>query len=199
MTVAPRTAEVSRNTAETKITVKVNLDGTGKASLSTGIGFFDHMLDQIARHGLIDLDIHAEGDLHIDGHHTVEDVGITLGQAVAKAVGDKKGLRRYGHAYVPLDEALSRVVVDFSGRPGLEMHVPFKSGMIGTFDSQLAYEFFQGFVNHAFVTLHIDNLRGDNSHHQAETVFKAFARALRMALEIDPRAAGVIPSTKGSL
>ncbi|MES2189272.1 MAG: imidazoleglycerol-phosphate dehydratase HisB [Pseudomonadota bacterium] len=196
---APRTAEVSRNTAETKITVKVNLDGTGKASLSTGIGFFDHMLDQIARHGLIDLDIHAEGDLHIDGHHTVEDVGITLGQAVAKAVGDKKGLRRYGHAYVPLDEALSRVVVDFSGRPGLEMHVPFKSGMIGTFDSQLAYEFFQGFVNHAFVTLHIDNLRGDNSHHQAETVFKAFARALRMALEIDPRAAGVIPSTKGSL
>ncbi|MES2401265.1 MAG: imidazoleglycerol-phosphate dehydratase HisB [Pseudomonadota bacterium] len=198
-TVAPRTAEVSRNTAETKITVKVNLDGTGKASLSTGIGFFDHMLDQIARHGLIDLDIHAEGDLHIDGHHTVEDVGITLGQAVAKAVGDKKGLRRYGHAYVPLDEALSRVVVDFSGRPGLEMHVPFKSGMIGTFDSQLAYEFFQGFVNHAFVTLHIDNLRGDNSHHQAETVFKAFARALRMALEIDPRAAGVIPSTKGSL
>ncbi|MBI2727351.1 MAG: imidazoleglycerol-phosphate dehydratase HisB [Polaromonas sp.] len=198
-TALPRIAEVSRNTAETRITVKVNLDGTGKASLSTGIGFFDHMLDQIARHGLIDLDIHAEGDLHIDGHHTVEDVGITLGQAVAKAVGDKKGLRRYGHAYVPLDEALSRVVVDFSGRPGLEMHVPFKSGMIGTFDSQLAYEFFQGFVNHAFVTLHIDNLRGDNSHHQAETVFKAFARALRMALEIDPRAAGVIPSTKGSL
>jgi imidazoleglycerol-phosphate dehydratase len=195
----PRTAEVSRNTAETQITVKLNLDGTGKASLSTGIGFFDHMLDQIARHGLIDLDIQAKGDLHIDGHHTVEDVGITLGQAVAKAVGDKKGLRRYGHAYVPLDEALSRVVVDFSGRPGLEMHVPFKSGMIGTFDSQLAYEFFQGFVNHAFVTLHIDNLKGENAHHQAETVFKAFARALRMALEIDPRAAGVIPSTKGSL
>ena len=194
-----RIAEVSRNTAETKIRVRVNLDGTGKARLSTGIGFFDHMLDQIARHGLIDLDIEAEGDLHIDGHHTVEDVGITLGQAVAKAVGDKKGLRRYGHAYVPLDEALSRVVVDFSGRPGLEMHVPFKSGMIGTFDSQLAYEFFQGFVNHAFVTLHIDNLRGDNSHHQAETVFKAFARALRMALEIDSRAANVIPSTKGSL
>jgi len=194
-----RTAEVTRNTAETKITVKVNLDGTGASKLSTGIGFFDHMLDQIARHGLIDLDIHAEGDLHIDGHHTVEDVGITLGQAVAKAVGDKKGLRRYGHAYVPLDEALSRVVIDFSGRPGLEMHVPFKSGMIGTFDSQLAYEFFQGFVNHAFVTLHIDNLRGDNSHHQAETVFKAFARALRMALEIDPRSVGVIPSTKGSL
>ena len=198
-TLLPRLAEVSRNTAETKITVKLNLDGTGLANLSTGIGFFDHMLDQIARHGLIDLDIQCVGDLHIDGHHTVEDVGITLGQAVAKAVGDKKGLRRYGHAYVPLDEALSRVVVDFSGRPGLEMHVPFKSGMIGTFDSQLAYEFFQGFVNHAFVTLHIDNLRGDNSHHQAETVFKAFARALRMALEIDPRAANVIPSTKGSL
>ncbi|WP_341907345.1 imidazoleglycerol-phosphate dehydratase HisB [Polaromonas sp. YR568] len=196
---APRTAEVSRNTAETRITVKLNLDGTGQSSLSTGIGFFDHMLDQIARHGLIDLDIQAQGDLHIDGHHTVEDVGITLGQAVAKAVGDKKGLRRYGHAYVPLDEALSRVVVDFSGRPGLVMDAPFKSGMIGTFDSQLAYEFFQGFVNHAFVTLHIDNLKGENAHHQAETVFKAFARALRMALEIDPRAAGVIPSTKGSL
>jgi imidazoleglycerol-phosphate dehydratase len=196
---AARTAEVSRNTAETKITVKVNLDGTGQARLSTGIGFFDHMLDQIARHGLIDLDIHAEGDLHIDGHHTVEDVGITLGQAVAQAVGDKKGLRRYGHAYVPLDEALSRVVVDFSGRPGLVMNVPFKSSMIGSFDSQLAYEFFQGFVNHAFVTLHIDNLKGENAHHQAETVFKAFARALRMALEIDPRSAGVIPSTKGSL
>ena len=196
---APRIAEVSRNTAETKITVRVNLDGTGQAKLSTGIGFFDHMLDQIARHGLIDLDIHAVGDLHIDGHHTVEDVGITLGQAVAQAIGDKKGLRRYGHAYVPLDEALSRVVVDFSGRPGLDMNVPFKSGMIGTFDSQLAYEFFQGFVNHAFVTLHIDNLKGENAHHQAETVFKAFARALRMALEIDPRAANVIPSTKGSL
>ena len=195
----PRIAEVSRDTAETQITVKVNLDGTGKASLSTGIGFFDHMLDQIARHGLIDLDIQAKGDLHIDGHHTVEDVGITLGQAVAQAVGEKKGLRRYGHAYVPLDEALSRVVIDFSGRPGLEMHVPFKSGMIGSFDSQLAYEFFQGFANHAFVTLHIDNLRGDNAHHQAETVFKAFARALRMALEIDPRSVGVIPSTKGSL
>ena len=196
---APRIAEVSRNTAETKITVKVNLDGTGKAVLSTGIGFFDHMLDQIARHGLIDLDIHAVGDLHIDGHHTVEDVGITLGQAVAQAIGDKKGLRRYGHAYVPLDEALSRVVVDFSGRPGLVMNVPFKSGMIGTFDSQLAYEFFQGFVNHAFVTLHIDNLKGENAHHQAESVFKAFARAVRMALEIDPRSVGVIPSTKGSL
>ncbi|PUE24742.1 imidazoleglycerol-phosphate dehydratase [Limnohabitans sp. JirII-29] len=194
-----RTAEVSRNTAETRITVKVNLDGTGQSKLSTGIGFFDHMLDQIARHGLIDLDIHAEGDLHIDGHHTVEDVGITLGQAFAKAVGDKKGIRRYGHAYVPLDEALSRVVVDFSGRPGLVMHVPFKSGMIGNFDSQLAFEFFQGFVNHAFVTLHIDNLRGENAHHQAETVFKAFARALRAALELDPRSVGMIPSTKGSL
>ena len=196
---AQRLAEVSRNTAETKIVVKLNLDGTGQSTLNTGIGFFDHMLDQIARHGLIDLDIHCDGDLHIDGHHTVEDVGITLGQAVAKAVGDKKGLRRYGHAYVPLDEALSRVVIDFSGRPGLEFHVPFKSGIIGAFDTQLAYEFFQGFVNHAFVTLHIDNLRGENAHHQAETVFKAFARALRMALEIDPRAAGVIPSTKGSL
>jgi len=195
----PRTAEVTRQTAETQITVKLNLDGTGQSRIATGIGFFDHMLDQIARHGLIDLDIQAQGDLHIDGHHTVEDVGITLGQAVAKALGDKKGIRRYGHAYVPLDEALSRVVVDFSGRPGVEMHVPFKSGMIGTFDSQLAFEFFQGFVNHAFVTLHIDNLRGENSHHQAETVFKAFARALRMALELDPRALGIIPSTKGSL
>ena len=194
-----RTAEVTRNTAETQISVRVNLDGTGVSRLATGIGFFDHMLDQIARHGLIDLDIQAAGDLHIDGHHTVEDVGITLGQAVALAVGDKKGLRRYGHAYVPLDEALSRVVIDFSGRPGLVMHVPFKSGMIGGFDSQLAYEFFQGFANHAFVTLHIDNLRGENAHHQAETVFKAFARALRMALELDPRMAGVIPSTKGSL
>ncbi len=196
---APRTAEVSRNTAETRITAKVNLDGTGVASLNTGIGFFDHMLDQIARHGLIDLDIQADGDLHIDGHHTVEDVGITLGQAVHKAVGDKKGIRRYGHAYVPLDEALSRVVIDFSGRPGLVMNVPFKSGMIGTFDSQLAHEFFQGFVNHAFVTLHIDNLKGENAHHQCETVFKAFARALRMALELDPRSLGTIASTKGSL
>jgi len=194
-----RTAEVTRNTNETRITVKVNLDGTGQAKLSTGIGFFDHMLEQIARHCLIDLDIHADGDLHIDGHHTVEDVGITLGQAFAKAMGDKKGIRRYGHAYVPLDEALSRVVVDFSGRPGLVMHVPFKSGMIGSFDSQLAFEFFQGFVNHALVTLHIDNLRGENAHHQAETVFKAFARALRAALELDPRSAGVIPSTKGTL
>jgi imidazoleglycerol-phosphate dehydratase len=195
----PRTAEITRNTAETQITVRVNLDGSGQARLATGIGFFDHMLDQIARHGLIDLDIDAKGDLHIDGHHTVEDVGITLGQAVHKAVGDKKGIRRYGHAYVPLDEALSRVVIDFSGRPGLVMNVPFKSGMIGTFDSQLAHEFFQGFANHAFVTLHIDNLRGENAHHQAETVFKAFARALRAALELDPRAAGTIPSTKGSL
>ncbi len=196
---APRIAEVSRNTAETKITAKVNLDGTGVANLNTGIGFFDHMLDQIARHGLIDLDIQADGDLHIDGHHTVEDVGITLGQAVHKAVGDKKGIRRYGHAYVPLDEALSRVVIDFSGRPGLVMNVPFKSGMIGTFDSQLAHEFFQGFVNHAFVTLHIDNLKGENAHHQCETVFKAFARALRAALELDPRSLGTIASTKGSL
>ena len=195
----PRQVEVSRNTAETKIRVAIDLDGTGVAKLATGIGFFDHMLDQIARHGLIDLDIDCQGDLHIDGHHTVEDVGITFGQAMAKAVGDKKGLRRYGHAYVPLDEALSRVVVDFSGRPGLHMRVDFKSGMIGALDTQLVYEFFQGFVNHAGVTLHIDNLHGDNAHHQCETVFKAFARALRMALEIDPRAAGVIPSTKGSL
>jgi imidazoleglycerol-phosphate dehydratase len=194
-----RIASVSRNTAETRITAHVNLDGTGVAKLATGIGFFDHMLDQIARHGMIDLDIHADGDLHIDGHHTVEDVGITFGQAVLQAVGDKKGIRRYGHAYVPLDEALSRVVIDFSGRPGLVMNVPFKSGMIGTFDTQLAHEFFQGFCNHAFVTLHIDNLRGENAHHQCETVFKAFARALRSALELDPRAVGVIPSTKGSL
>ena len=195
----PRIAEVTRNTAETRIRVKVNLDGTGLSKLSTGIGFFDHMLDQISRHGLIDLEIHAEGDLHIDGHHTVEDVGITLGQAVLKALGDKKGIRRYGHAYVPLDEALSRVVMDLSGRPGLEMHVPFKSGMVGAFDTHLAHEFFQGFVNHAGVTLHIDNLKGENAHHQAETVFKAFARALRSAIELDPRALGTIPSTKGSL
>ncbi len=194
-----RSAEVIRNTAETRIRVALNLDGSGQAQLSTGIGFFDHMLDQIARHGLIDLDIQAQGDLHIDGHHTVEDVGITLGQAFAKALGDKKGIRRYGHAYVPLDEALSRVVIDLSGRPGLEMDVPFKSGMIGGFDSQLAHEFFQGFVNHAGATLHIDNLKGENAHHQCETVFKAFARALRMAVERDPRAAGTIPSTKGSL
>ena len=194
-----RQADVTRNTAETQIHVAVNLDGSGVARLATGIGFFDHMLDQIARHGVIDLDITAKGDLHIDGHHTVEDVGITFGQAVAKAVGDKKGLRRYGHAYVPLDEALSRVVIDFSGRPGLHMRVDFKSGMIGALDSQLVYEFFQGFSNHAGVTLHIDNLQGDNAHHQCETIFKAFARALRMALKIDPRSVGVIPSTKGSL
>jgi imidazoleglycerol-phosphate dehydratase len=194
-----RIADVTRNTAETQIRVRINLDGTGTSKLETGIGFFDHMLDQIARHGLIDLEIDAKGDLHIDGHHTVEDVGITLGQAVAKAVGDKKGLRRYGHAYVPLDEALSRVVIDFSGRPGLHMRVPFKSGMVGAFDTQLAFEFFQGFANHALVTLHIDNLHGDNAHHQCETVFKAFARAVRMALEIDPRMGDTIPSTKGSL
>jgi len=194
-----RKAEVARNTSETQIRVALNLDGTGVAKFATGIGFFDHMLDQIARHGLIDLEIEAVGDLHIDGHHTVEDVGITFGQAMAKAVGDKKGLRRYGHAYVPLDEALSRVVIDFSGRPGLHMRVDFKSGMIGALDTQLVYEFFQGFSNHAGVTLHIDNLHGDNAHHQCETIFKAFARALRMALEIDARAAGTIPSTKGSL
>ena len=194
-----RTAEVERKTAETHITVKVNLDGNGQSSLHTGIGFFDHMLDQIARHAMLDLDVRAVGDLHVDGHHTVEDVGIALGQAVHQAVGDRKGIRRYGHAYVPLDEALSRVVIDFSGRPGLVMNLPFKSGMIGTFDSQLTHEFFQGFVNHAFVTLQIDNLRGENAHHQAETVFKAFARALRSALEPDPRSAGTVPSTKGTL
>ncbi len=194
-----RAAQVQRNTNETQIGVRINLDGSGVAVLSTGIGFFDHMLDQIARHGLIDLEIIAKGDLHIDGHHTVEDVGISLGQAFAKAVGDKKGIRRYGHAYVPLDEALSRVVIDFSGRPGLHMRVPFKAGMIGAFDTQLTYEFFQGFVNHAGVTLHVDNLHGENAHHQAETVFKAFARAVRMALERDPRLGDAIPSTKGSL
>jgi len=194
-----RTADVTRKTAETNIRVAVNLDGSGQSKLATGIGFLDHMIDQIARHGLIDLDIQCEGDLHIDGHHTVEDIGITLGQAFAKAVGDKKGIRRYGHAYVPLDEALSRVVVDFSGRPGLHMDVKFTSGMIGALDTQLVYEFFQGFVNHAGVTLHIDNLKGHNAHHQCETIFKAFARALRAALELDPRSAGVIPSTKGSL
>ncbi|HPR44880.1 MAG TPA: imidazoleglycerol-phosphate dehydratase HisB [Ottowia sp.] len=195
----PRTAEVRRDTAETKITVRLNLDGTGRSQLATGIGFFDHMLDQIARHGMIDLEVEAQGDLHIDGHHTVEDAGITIGQAVKQAVGDKKGITRYGHSYVPLDEALSRVVIDFSGRPGLVTDVAFTSGMIGTFDTQLLHEFFQGFVNHAFVTLHIDNLKGVNAHHQAETIFKAFGRALRMALERDPRAAGQIPSTKGSL
>jgi imidazoleglycerol-phosphate dehydratase len=194
-----RTAEVSRKTAETNIRVALNLDGTGQAKLATGIGFLDHMIDQIARHGLIDLDIECQGDLHIDGHHTVEDIGITLGQAFAQAVGDKKGIRRYGHAYVPLDEALSRVVVDFSGRPGLHMDVQFSAGMVGALDTQLVFEFFQGFVNHAGVTLHIDNLKGVNAHHQCETVFKAFARALRAALEFDPRAPGVIPSTKGSL
>jgi imidazoleglycerol-phosphate dehydratase len=194
-----RIAEVRRDTAETKIRVRINLDGTGQQTLATGLPFLDHMLDQIARHGLVDLEVQADGDLHIDGHHTVEDIGITLGQAVAQAIGDKKGIRRYGHAYVPLDEALSRVVVDFSGRPGLIWNVPFTRAMIGSFDVDLAHEFFQGFVNHAQITLHIDNLRGDNAHHQCETVFKAFARAFRMALEPDPRAAGQIPSTKGSL
>ncbi len=194
-----RIAEVTRNTKETQIRVRVNLDGTGQAQLATGIGFFDHMLDQVARHGLFDLEVAAQGDLHIDGHHTVEDVGITLGMAVAQAVGSKAGLTRYGHAYVPLDEALSRVVVDFSGRPGLHMDIPFKAGMVGGFDTQLTFEFFQGFVNHALVSLHIDNLKGANAHHQAETVFKAFGRALRMALALDARSAGVIPSTKGSL
>jgi imidazoleglycerol-phosphate dehydratase len=195
----PRRASIRRDTKETKIAVSIDLDGSGASRIATGIGFFDHMLEQIARHGTIDLEIDAQGDLHIDGHHTVEDVGIALGMAVAQAVGDKRGLVRYGHAYVPLDEALSRVVVDFSGRPGLVMHVPFKAGMIGGFDAQLAHEFFQGFANHALVTLHIDNLRGENAHHQCETVFKAFARALRMAVAIDPRLGGVVPSTKGSL
>jgi imidazoleglycerol-phosphate dehydratase len=194
-----RTAEITRSTNETQIRVAINLDGTGLQKLNTGVPFLDHMLDQIARHGLIDLDIEAHGDLHIDAHHTVEDVGITLGMAVAKAIGDKKGIRRYGHAYVPLDEALSRVVLDFSGRPGLEYHVPFTRSMIGGFDVDLAHEFFQGFVNHALVSLHIDNLRGVNAHHQCETVFKAFGRALRMAAELDARAAGTIPSTKGCL
>ena len=194
-----RIAEVSRNTAETRITVRINLDGTGQSNLRTGIGFFDHMLEQIARHGLIDLEVDCDGDLHIDGHHTVEDVGITFGQAVARAIGHKKGLRRYGHAYVPLDEALTRVVIDLSGRPGLVQNIPFTSGMIGQFDTQLTHEFFQGFCNHAGATLHIDNLRGINAHHQCETAFKAFARALRDAVERDTRAAGMIPSTKGSL
>ena len=194
-----RTAEVTRNTKETQIRVKVDLDGRGVARLTTGLPFLEHMLDQVARHGMLDIEIDAKGDLHIDAHHTVEDIGITLGQAVAKALGDKKGLTRYGHAYVPLDEALSRVVVDFSGRPALHMDVPFKAGAIGGFDTQLAFEFFQGFANHALVTLHIDNLKGANAHHQCETVFKAFARALRMAVEPDPRAAGVVPSTKGTL
>jgi len=196
---APRRASIRRDTKETRIGVSVDLDGSGAAKISTGIGFFDHMLEQIARHGTIDLEIDAQGDLHIDGHHTVEDVGIALGMAVGEAVGDKRGLTRFGHAYVPLDEALSRVVIDFSGRPGLVMNVPFKSGMIGGFDAQLAHEFFQGFANHALVTLHIDNLRGENAHHQCETVFKAFARALRTAVTVDPRLGNVVPSTKGSL
>lgn len=193
-----REAQVSRNTLETQISVKINLDGSGKATLATGVPFLDHMLDQVARHGLFDLEIAAKGDLHIDAHHTVEDIGITLGQAFAKAVGDKKGVRRYGHAYVPLDEALSRVVTDLSGRPGLDMRIEFARARIGDFDVDLLREFFQGFVNHALVTLHIDNLKGDNAHHQAETAFKAFGRALRMAVELDPRVGGV-PSTKGSL
>ena len=195
----PRTAEVVRKSTETQIRVVVDLDGSGRSQLATGIGFFDHMLDQIARHALIDLTIEAKGDLHIDGHHTVEDVGIAFGQALVRALGDKKGIRRYGHAYVPLDEALSRVVIDLSGRPGLVWHVPFSRAMIGEFDVDLAHEFFQGLVNHALATLHVDNLRGDNAHHQCETVFKAFARALRMAIELDPRAAGTVPSTKGTL
>ncbi|HET8789718.1 MAG TPA: imidazoleglycerol-phosphate dehydratase HisB [Modicisalibacter sp.] len=194
-----RTATVSRDTSETQITVSVNLDGQGHFNAETGVPFLDHMLDQIARHGLIDLDIVAKGDLHIDDHHTVEDLGITLGQAFDKAIGDKRGIRRYGHAYVPLDEALSRVVIDFSGRPGLFMDVEFTRGAIGRLDTQLFWEFFQGFVNHARVTLHIDNLKGFNAHHQAETIFKAFGRALRMAVERDPRMAGQMPSTKGSL
>ncbi|HJU71143.1 MAG TPA: imidazoleglycerol-phosphate dehydratase HisB [Paucimonas sp.] len=194
-----RAAEVIRHTNETQIRVVLNLDGSGRQKLNTGVPFLDHMLDQIARHGLIDLDIEARGDLHIDAHHTVEDIGITLGQAFAQALGDKKGVRRYGHAYVPLDEALTRVVIDLSGRPGLEFHVPFKRAMIGAFDVDLTHEFFQGFVNHALVSLHIDNLRGENAHHQCETVFKAFGRAVRMAVELDPRATDAIPSTKGSL
>jgi imidazoleglycerol-phosphate dehydratase len=194
-----RTAQVERNTKETQIRVRLDLDGAGRAKLATGIPFLDHMLDQLARHGALDLEIEAKGDLEIDAHHTVEDIGITLGQAFARAIGDKAGVRRFGHAYVPLDEALSRVVIDFSGRPGLEYHVSFSRALIGEFDVDLVHEFFQGFVNHAQVTLHIDNLRGDNAHHQCETVFKAFARALRMASELDSRAAGSVPSTKGSL
>ena len=196
---AARTARVERNTRETRITVEVNLDGSGRAQLDTGIPFLDHMLDQVSRHGMVDLAVKAEGDLHIDAHHTVEDVGIVIGQAIAKALGDKAGLARYGHAYVPLDEALSRVVIDLSGRPGLEFHVAFTRARIGNFDVDLTSEFFQGFVNHALATLHVDNLRGANAHHQCETVFKAFGRALRMAVARDPRAAGAIPSTKGSL
>lgn len=196
---ADRKATVTRNTLETQITVEVNLDGSGQVEFDTGVPFLEHMLDQIARHGMMDLTIKAKGDLHIDAHHTVEDIGITLGQAFAEAVGDKKGIMRYGHAYVPLDEALSRVVVDFSGRPGLVFNVPFTRGIVGDFDVDLFHEFFQGFINHALVTLHVDNLRGENAHHQAETVFKAFGRALRMALSADPRMAGVTPSTKGVL
>ncbi|HEY9210612.1 MAG TPA: imidazoleglycerol-phosphate dehydratase HisB [Methylotenera sp.] len=194
-----RTAKVNRNTLETQIAVSINLDGTGISSFNTGLGFLDHMLDQIARHGMMDIEVSANGDLHIDAHHTVEDIGITLGQAFAQAVGDKKGIRRYGHAYVPLDEALSRVVLDISGRPGLEFGCTFTRAAIGTFDVDLVHEFFQGFVNHANVTLHIDNLKGHNAHHQAETIFKAFGRALRMAVELDTRMAGIMPSTKGSL
>lgn len=194
-----RQAEVTRNTSETKISLAINLDGAGRAELASGVPFLDHMLDQIARHGMVDLKVKASGDTHIDDHHTVEDIGITLGQAVAKAIGDKAGITRYGYAYVPLDETLSRVVIDFSGRPGLEFHVPFTRARVGTFDVDLAIEFFRGFVNHAGVTLHIDNIRGVNAHHQIETVFKAFGRALRMAVELDPRAQGAVPSTKGSL
>ena len=194
-----RQAEICRNTLETQITVRLNLDGSGQCRCATGVPFLDHMLDQIARHGMIDLDVEANGDLHIDAHHTVEDIGITLGQALARAVGDKAGLRRYGHAYVPLDEALSRVVIDLSGRPGLSFNVDFSRAMIGAFDVDLCREFFQGLSNHALMTLHIDNLRGDNAHHQAETVFKAFGRALRMALEVDPRMGDAMPSTKGTL
>jgi imidazoleglycerol-phosphate dehydratase len=194
-----RTAQVDRNTLETQISVEINLDGEGDGVFDTGIPFLEHMLDQVARHGLIDMNIKANGDLHIDAHHTVEDLGITLGQAFSQAVGDKKGIRRYGHAYVPLDEALARVVIDFSGRPGLEMHADFRRSTIGKFDVDLFFEFFQGFVNHANVTLHIDSLRGKNAHHVAETIFKAFGRAVRMALEADPRMAGQMPSTKGSL
>jgi len=194
-----RTAQVERRTAETEITVRVTIDGSGRTRLSTGIAFLDHMLDQVGRHALFDLDVGARGDLHVDAHHTVEDVGITFGQAFKRAMADKKGIRRYGHAYVPLDEALSRVVLDLSGRPGLEYHVPFARALVGTFDVDLIHEFFQGFVNHALMTLHVDNLRGTNAHHQAETVFKAFARALRMACERDPRAGGDVPSTKGTL
>jgi imidazoleglycerol-phosphate dehydratase len=194
-----RIGEVSRNTLETQISVSINLDGTGVSNFVTGLAFLDHMLDQIARHGMMDISIEAKGDLHIDAHHTVEDIGITLGQAFAKAIGDKKGVRRYGHSYVPLDEALSRIVLDVSGRPGLEFNVEFTRARIGEFDVDLIHEFFQGFTNHALVTLHVDNLRGDNAHHQAETIFKAFGRALRMAVELDPRMAGILPSTKGSL